>query len=459
MRRSLAKTPKPVLLLIAAFLCPTEFSLYLDTLRLPPHRVALLIFLPLALMKLMQQRGMRVRMFDLAFITFNVWTVGVYMHHLGQTEGLIYGGSLALEGLGGYLVARAWVRDVDVFQATLKTMMIAIAVAGLIALPETLLGKNFTHDFLRSVTGYVHPTAIEKRLGLTRAYGSFDHPIHYGTFCAALMAMFWFAAKNTAQRRNRTLLLAGATFLGLSSAPILCMLLQVAMLVWERATRGMASRTGLTLAAMTMAYIGASLVMERSPINLIATGMTLDSWTGFYRLQIWEHGLTNVYASPWVGIGLNDWVRPWWMVSSTVDAFWLVIAMRQGVPAAFILLLAVGLIMRAVVTRGIRQKDVARRRLARGWIMSLIALSLVGTTVHFWNVLYTFFFFVVGMGGWLADAKRLSQKAKARLAAEQRKPSVPPRGPQGTRPAPRPSPVYPNPAPLWPSTPMPRPAM
>ena len=54
-----------------------------------------------------------------------------------------------------------------------------------------------------------------------RAYGTFDHPIHYGTFCAALLAQFWYATTSTMERRKRAVLLAGATFLGLSSAPIL----------------------------------------------------------------------------------------------------------------------------------------------------------------------------------------------------------------------------------------------
>lgn len=436
MFRALKQTPKPVLLLIIAFLCPTEFSLYFGSLRLPPHRIALLILLPLALLKLAQQRNMRMRSFDVAFIAFNVWTIWTYIHHLGDNDGLVYGGSLALEGLGGYLIARAWVRDYDTFQIALKALAIAVGAAALIALPETLLGQNFTHDFLRSVTGYVHPTAIERRLGLTRAYGTFDHPIHYGTFCAALLAMFWFAAKNNMERRKRAAFLAGATFLGLSSAPILCMLLQVAMLVWERLTRGMSSRTTIALLAMTGAYLGASLVMERSPINLIATGMTLDSWTGFYRLQIWEHGLQNVYASPWMGIGLGEWQRPWWMVSPTVDAFWLVIAMRQGVPAVTVLLIAVGLIMRAVVVRGVRSKDISVRRLSRGWLMSLIALSLVGTTVHFWNVLYTFFFFVVGMGGWIADPKRVSKKAATQTATQRVQPTKQPPRQRGRASAP-----------------------
>jgi hypothetical protein len=407
------KTPKPVIFLIIAFLCPTEFSLYLDGLRIPPHRLALLVLLPIALMRLVMQKRLKIRSFDLAFIIFNAWTVGIFMHHQGQYDGMVYGGSLALDGLGAYLVARTWVRDVDVFHAVLRTMGYAIAAAAMIALPETLLAQTFTHDALRAITGYAHPTAVETRLGLTRAYGTFDHPIHYGTFCAALLAQFWYAASTTMQRRKRAALLVGATLLGLSSAPILCLLLQSAMLIWEYQTRGTANRTALTLTVLVGLYIGASFVMTRSPINFIATGMTLDSWTGYYRLQIWEHGLDNVYANPWTGIGLGDWVRPWWMVSSTVDAFWLVIAMREGIPGIASLLIGVILTMRAVVKRGLRNPEVKTKRLARGWIMSLIALSLVGCTVHFWNVLYAFFFFFIGLSGWIADPARRRAPAKA----------------------------------------------
>ena len=438
------KTPLPVILLIVAFLCPTEFSLYLDGLRLPPHRVVLLLLLPIALWRIALQRGMKLRAFDVLFLAFNAWTVGIFMYHQGDHEGLVYGGSLALEGLGAYLVARAWIRDAALFEATLRTMAIAIAIAATIALPETLLGKNFTHDILRDLTGYVHPTAVETRLHLTRAYGAFDHPIHYGTFCAALLAMFWYAAKSKFSRRKRALFLCLATFLGLSSAPILCLLLQGAMILWEYLTRGTANRTSITLAFLAGLYIAASCVMSRSPINLIATGMTLDAWTGYYRLQIWENGLNTVYGYPWTGIGLADWERPWWMASSTIDAFWLVIAMREGLPAIIFLVGGIVMITRAVAKRGLNNPDIATRRLSRGWIMSLIALCLVGTTVHFWNVLYTFFFFFIGLSGWIADPMRVKVKTKAKAAQDARQayamqpvqmPSMPGFGPLAGAPA------------------------
>lgn len=430
MLRAFKATPVPVLLLVASFLCPTEFSLYLDSLRLPPHRIALILLFPIALYRLFLRPGLRVHAFDILFVLFAAWTAYVYSFHAGQ-EGFVYGGSLALESLGGYLVARAWVRDADTFAATLKVMTAAIGLAALIALPETLFGQTFTHDFLAGLTGYKHPTGVETRMGLTRAYGTFDHPIHYGTFCAAFLALFWYSERHQASRNKKVALVAAATLLGLSSAPLLCIGLQTAMLVWERATRGVALRTAMTVAVLVGLYIGASLVSNRSPINLIATGMTLDAWTGFYRLQIWENGLDNVWGNPLFGIGLAEWDRPKWMVSSTVDAFWLVTAMRSGIPAFLLVVSAILLLGRAVVTRAIRSRDRDLSRIAMGWMMSLIAMSLIACTVHYWNVLHTFFFFFLGLAGWLADPKRGKIRAKAPLAAapvRQRRPV--PRSPQ-----------------------------
>ena len=421
MSRKKTRAAWPVILLIIAFLCPTEFSLYLAGLRLPPHRVALLIIMPLALWRLLAQKGLKFRSFDLAFVLFNVWTIAIYMYHQGQDEGLVYGGSLALESLGSYLVARVWIRNSEQFMATLRVMAAAIMAAALIALPETLFGQIFTHDILKTLTGYAHPVAVETRLHLTRAYGTFDHPIHYGTFCAALLAMFWYSEQHASTRYKAVAMVTIATLLGLSSAPILCLGLQAFMLLWEHQTRHIKSRTGISLAILAGLYIGASFVMTRSPVNFIATGMTLDPWTGYYRLQIWENGLNNVYGDPWTGIGLKEWVRPWWMVSPTVDAFWLVTLMREGVPAALLLVSGIVLLARSVTRRGMANSDFLVRRLARGWMMSLIALCLVGTTVHFWNVLHAFLFFFLGLAGWMADPRRApSRVSKAQQAARYR---------------------------------------
>jgi len=168
--------------------------------------------------------------------------------------------------------------------------------------------------------------------------------------------------------------------------------------------------------------------------------MTLDSWTGFYRLVIWEYGLENVWANPWVGLGLADWERPSWMASASVDAFWLVVAMRTGIPTFLLMVIAILLLMRGVVKKGTRANDRGIRGFARAWLFSLIALSLAACTVHYWNALYAYFFFFLGLGGFIADPKRVRATASVR------------------KPEPRAAPRTPRrPRPIWPAAP--RPAM
>jgi len=426
MARAIQKTPAPIIFLLLCFLCPTEFSIFLGDIRLPPHRIALLLLIPFAVVRIATRSDTRLRLFDGLFVLFGLCMLGVYTYHGNGMSGFIYGGSLALETTGSYLIARAWVRDVEVLRATLKVALAVIVIAALIALPETLFGHIYTHDFLAKLTGYYHPTSVHTRIGLTRAYGTFDHPIHYGTFCAALLAMFWYAERGTFGRFKRSAIVSGATFLGLSSAPILCLVIQAGLITWEKLTRGVSARVWLTIGAIVVAYIGVALLATRSPMAILATSLTLDSSTGYYRLIIWEHGLKSVLAHPMLGIGLADWARPQWMASDTIDAFWLLTAMRTGIPSVLLLVAALALLIRAVNRRGVRNKSALVRGLSRGWLFSLIALCFIATTVHFWNVSLTFFFFFIGLAGALADPKRSRRKKRQAPAAIQNQLTLPP---------------------------------
>lgn len=408
----IAAAPLPIIFVVASFLAPSELSVYLAGLRLPPHRISLLILLPIALA--MYATGkVRWRAFDTLFALYNAWTLAVFsIFHSQGTEGLVFGGSLVLESAGAYFVARAFIRDERSFRATLAVLTAAVVIALLFALPEMLLGQHFTHDTLQALTGYVLPRLVESRMGLTRAYAMFDHPIHLGSFCASLLALAWYTSRTMAQGLGRAALITLATVTAISSAPLLCLGLQVIMMVWERVTRTIAGRLGITLTILAGLYVGASLVMTRSPAAFIATGFTIDASTGYYRLLIWDYGLGNVWANPWTGIGLAEWERPQWMAASTVDAFWLLIAMRAGIPAFVLLAAATLWLTMAAGRKGGRNKDVAVKRITRGWVMSLVALCLLACTVHYWNVTHAYFFFFLGMGAWLADPKRVKARSK-----------------------------------------------
>ena len=161
----------------------------------------------------------------------------------------------------------------------------------------------------------------------------------------------------------------------------------------------------------------------RPPVQLLISLATFDPWTGLYRMAIWEHGLDNLWNNFWFGIGREDWERPAWMVSSTIDAYWLVLPLRIGAPAFLLLVTGIVLVAYSVVTRGRSSPDPLRRRIAAGWMISLIAICLLGATVHFWNVPHALLYFFLGLGGSIANPRAVAATVQAVRPAKRRHPS------------------------------------
>lgn len=413
------KTPLAITLAILSFISPTELSLVAGDLRLSPHRVVFLVFIPLAIWRLATRPDCRLHAYDIPFFGLAVWQTFVFAYHAGHA-GFVYGGSWALESLGAYTIARAYIRDIETLQAALRIVFYSIILAALIATLDTLSGSYFIHDLLRSAVGGEPMPPMEFRKGLARAASTFDHPIHYGTYCATMFALLWMSEPDRTKQYVRAVVLVVAALLAMSSAPLLSLGLQVAFMIWHRYTLRVFMRTQITLAILIGLYLGVILVSDRSPAQLLIALATFDPWTGLYRLAIWEHGLDNLWTSFWFGIGMADWVRPAWMVSSTIDAYWLVLPLRTGAPAFLLLMTGIVLIAYGVVSRGRTSRDRLRRNMAAGWLMSLLAICLIGATVHFWNVPHALFYFFLGFGGAIADPKRVAQVVSGAAQAVRR---------------------------------------
>jgi hypothetical protein len=416
MWKSIKAAPKPIVLLAISLACPTELSLYLGGMRLPPHRVALIILIVAALIRLSRGKPIKLMACDGLMLLYGLWNIGIFMFHEGQGPGLQYGGSLALESFASYFVARIYINTVDDLKACVSLLLLCVIVVGSLAAMESVSHTLIVHSFLKQLTGHDVEPGFEIRRGLMRAYSTFDHPILYGSFCASTLALTWATAKGMGQARLNAFLVAAATYFGMSSAPLLCIGVQVFLLVWERLSRGIPRRAVVTVGGVVLALLALGIASNRSPFAIIATGFTLDPWTGFYRLLIWEHGLNNVAMAPMTGIGLKDWAREWWMASDSVDAFWLVIMMRMGVPALVLLMLAMMLLLIAIHQQRIGMtKEI--RRLVIAWTFSVIALSLAGCTVHYWNNTHAYFFFTLGMMAWVGDGKLARKRAQAMARA------------------------------------------
>ena len=433
MARLIKEVPLPVLCLIIGIIAPYELSLYLGSIRLPPHRIAILLFLLPAAYRLVAQRQLRASAFDIFFFLYAAWTMGVLVKHEGLGTGGEFGGALALESFGGYVIARAYIRDRRAFEATIRLLFGTLVVVGAIAFIESTSGQLFLRSWLQKLTGAYYRIKIEERLGLTRATAVFEHPILYGTFCASLFSYAWFMSRTYVAKGVRSGIVAGSTFLSLSSAPLLCIMVQFAMIVWERISRRLRHRAMITIVLAVVTYIVIEIASNRSAVEAIVLRITIDAWTAYYRLQIWTYGLENVWSHPWLGIGRSDWSRVWWMSSSSVDAFWLVITMRVGLPAPALLGLSMILLVRGVYRGTHRNPSPAVRDLAYAWMISILALVFVALTVHYWNAIHAYFFMLLGMGGWIADPLREPSRAPVRAVGQRIGRAVPPR--QSLRPA------------------------
>lgn len=175
-------------------------------------------------------------------------------------------------------------------------------------------------------------------------------------------------------------------------------------------------RWWLLLGLFVIAWIVIDLLSNRTPIQVFMSYATFSAHTAYWRGIIFEWGLANVIGStekgivgsPLFGIGLNDWVRPWYMYSGSMDNFWLVMAVRYGIPG--LLLLAVGYVWAIVlIMRRDFADDAVLTHIRRAWVFTFFGLTFTLCTVHVWTSIYSFVFFILGTGIWMIMTKQTSR--------------------------------------------------
>jgi hypothetical protein len=121
----------------------------------------------------------------------------------------------------------------------------------------------------------------------------------------------------------------------------------------------------------------------------------IDRQSSYFRLLIYDYGWQSVLAHPWVGIGLNPYRRPDWMVSASVDSHWLLLAIRYGLPAALLLFSAC---IVALVGLGRSQAYANRRNklFYRGIMISLATMVFMGFTVYIYGGSQTWLTILLG---------------------------------------------------------------
>ena len=369
----------------------------LGTLRLTPSRIYLIIlFIPFA-WRLASGKAGRLTWVDGGMLAFAILVVATLLYHHG-TEELPYGLSQAIEMFGGYMTGRLLVRNLSDYRRFIRYFLIALLIILPLAIYELFNSRMFVADLFRPYVGVIKKN-VEFRFELSRVQVVFPHSILYGLFCSLALASVYYIYRSRFFRMTLGVALVFATALmSLSSAPMISLLLQTTMVVWDRITRG---SWKLLTAIVAFIYVLLQLFTNRGALVIFIETMTLDPVTGWWRIHIWTWGTRTVMAYPLLGIGLNDWERPSWLTAS-VDNFWLLIAMSYGLPCLMFILMAIALHMTFILRA--RNLPPEARMIRTGYMITLVGLIFTLSTVDIWDAMSIFVFFFFGAGAFLYTA-------------------------------------------------------
>jgi len=394
-------------------------------LNLTLSRVVLLVTMIPNLLLLISGRLGKFNWVDKLFIahTFWIFLALFVIHGMGRLQ---FAGITGIEVLGSYLLGRACIRNADDFRFLFQQMMILMVIMFPFAVAETMTGELYMAQWLGWAGEIVerHRSAFA-RMGFERVYAIFNHPIHFGIFCSMTLSGIFYVFRGPFFSKLLAALFTFAmTFMSLSAGPLLAYVIQCGIAVWGGVTRGAYWRL---VQLGIFSYVAIDLLSDRTPARIFVGMLTFNPGSGWARIIQWEYASREVNASPFFGIGFNNWARPHWVMNS-IDNFWLATAMRYGYVGAG-LLIAAFLVQAIIVGRTKIENEEARRcRVAFNTILAGVSFTMVA--VHVWGVIATFIFLFLGAGTWLHTNPKILA-GSADLKPEQQTPAT--RGPRYTR--------------------------
>jgi len=400
--RAVVGAGSPVLILVFLLSLALPFNFYAGPLRLTPYRVMLLVMIiPLFMQWMAGRMGGKPILPDMLFLGYAVWIPFSLLVTHGF-ERLPFGGITAVEAFGAYLLGRSLVRGPEAFEYFVRCLiLILLALIPLVAY-EALTGHRPLSAFLRGDEAFTGMAHGEMRWGMHRAQGPFEHPILFGVFAASGFGMAWFAfsARGGQSARLFCTGVAGvATFFSLSMGAFLAGFVQTGMMGYELITRRQPNRWKILLMVSLGIYLFFYVFSHRGITGIVVEELSFNAFAASVRLHAWQYGFDAALGNPLFGIGFGDWARPGWLTSS-VDNFWLLNAMRYGLPAAVMLIAGIVILIRRVARAEAPDAMFSACRL--GFVTAILGMSVALASVHAWNALYSYLFFLLGAGAWMA---------------------------------------------------------
>ncbi len=400
------------LTLFAIFL-PDEASFAFGGLRFTIVRFLFVILTPLVFGRFAMAfvgKGYIFVLSDLLFPLAAIWMFVAPGLAQGFDKSFVTSGSNVLEFVLPYMIARLYLTNFRDIQRAVNIICFVMAFAGVVAMLDEITGRYILRTTLGQLTGWLRPDyRYDYRGGLMRAAAMFEHPILLGA-ASAMTIMLATSIKSAAKYAIISLMFCGL-ILAISSGPIGSLFIALLLLIYRSMLPGLLARWRL-LTGSVLGFFTIFIVFVDKPLNRLLNYLTFDVASAYYRIMVWDAALPLVINSPWVGIGLGeDWARENWMGSS-VDAFWLRLAMQYGIPGVTLIFLCLLTSMLIPVDDKAKTGQLTDEESYLGTVLSIIICTTfcLGFTVHFWGIYSMLLCLCAGMRANIGTIARSRQR-------------------------------------------------
>lgn len=384
-----------------------------------PYRIVLLVLFVPCFVSWLSGRAGKMRLPDLLLLAYCLWCLVCLAVHQGIGPSIASFGMQLVETMGAFLLARCTIRTADDFFAMVRTLFILILFLLPLAIVEAVSHRNVSME----IFSHIFPTESSSdsdgvRMGLQRVQSVFGHPILFGLFSASCFSLTHIVLgyrKTLIVKNIRTLAVAFAALLSLSSAPIGTVMLQILLLSWNALLGRFRQRWAVLIGIGVFFFIVIEFTSNQGAFGVYISYLTFNAQSGFYRIAIWEYGTASILNNPIFGVGMGEWVRAFWMTSS-IDNFWLLNAIRWGVVGGALIALAV--LASFLQVAFAKQSDDRASQYKLAYLLAVFAHIFTGWTVHFWGSSYVFFLFLLGSGSWLLETGAPTENRMGRSRPE-----------------------------------------
>lgn len=402
----------PIIILFYSLLLPPEIRFSVAEQSFYPYRIAAIIILPWLISQLGSQH-FRFKLADWLVVIAGLWMIVAFVAYYGFSVGFARGLGQAFNVVPIYFIARISITSTDDLRKLLIIAAPGIFVAGLTMLVEAVSHTQIVRPAAASIFGslpaYEDGVAVgvarkfvDFRFGLLRANGPFPHPILAGLFLVSLLSMY--LASGIRSWPLYCGIAAGAcSIFSVSSAVLLALLLTIGLTTFDRLNQRIAfSSWRLVLGLVSALLVVVHFASQNGIISIVAR-YTINPSTARFRTLIWKYGSESVANHPWIGIGFDSYERARWMIAS-VDAHWLLLAIRYGLLTPICILIASFATVWSLAVTSIQYPEHERKFLV-GLAIALALLILSGFTVAYASSAGIWYFMLLAIGVSLSSRK------------------------------------------------------